>query len=294
MPRRRGRSSVGCSRSLENCRERLPFHQFHREERPVAEPADIVDRHHARVLELPANLGLFNEPPGDVRTVDVLLEEHLDGQISAEVDIAAAQHRPHAAAGDFAVEPVTITGLVFQRHGVGRGFDDQRALALGFLEQHRPHIAEAGAWRARVLAEGGRQAHVERVGGEGAEIEGRVRCLARAGPAGSGIVIGIGIGGEGFVGVVRARSWLRTPYPGEADTPGSGLGRFSSKKNPENRKNLRKAPSRGSPLPLPTRPRCPDDGTRRPPGGQTETPFWQERRTCERSPDRWPSGGRCL
>ena len=53
------------------------------------------------------------------------------------------------------------------------------------------------------LAEGGRQAHVQRVGGEGAEVDGRVRCLARAGPAGSGIIIGIGKGGEGLVGVVR-------------------------------------------------------------------------------------------
>ena len=52
-----------------------------------------------------------------------------------------------------------------------------------------------------VLAEGGRQAYVERVGGEGTEIDGRVRCLARAGPAGCGIIIGIGISGEGFVGV---------------------------------------------------------------------------------------------
>jgi hypothetical protein len=60
------------------------------------------------------------------------------------------------------------------------------------------------------------------------------------------------------------------------------------------RPNLRTAPSRGSPLPLPVRPRCPDGGMRRPPGAQTETPFWQERRTCEQSPDRWPSGGRFL
>ncbi len=214
----------------ENRRERLPFHQLHREERPVAEPADIVDWNHARVLELPANLGLFNEPAGDGRTVDVLLEEHLDGQVSAEVDVAASQHGPHAAARDFAVEPVTITGLVFQRNRIRRGFDDQRAFAFRLLEQHRPHIAEAGAWRARRFAEGGRQAHVERVGGEGAEIDGRVRCLARAGVAGSGIVVGIGIGGEGFIGAVRLVHGFGLRIQGKLTPQDQGWADFRPKK----------------------------------------------------------------
>ena len=96
----------------ENRRERLPFHQLHREERPVAEPADVVDRHHARVLKLPADLGLFNEPPGDVGPVGVFLQQHLHRQVTAQVDVATTQHGPHAAAGDLAVEAVPIAGLV--------------------------------------------------------------------------------------------------------------------------------------------------------------------------------------
>ena len=40
---------------------------------------------------------------------------------------------------------------------------------------------------------------VQRVGREGDEVDGRVRCLARSGPAGSRS----GVGGEGFVRVAR-------------------------------------------------------------------------------------------
>ena len=64
------------------------------------------------MLQLPADLGLFDEPPGDVGAVGEFLEQHLHRQVAAEVDVAAAQHGPHAAAGDFAVKPVTIAGLV--------------------------------------------------------------------------------------------------------------------------------------------------------------------------------------
>jgi hypothetical protein len=42
---------------------------------------------------------------------------------------------------------VAVAGLFRRRHGVGLRLDDVGALALGFLEQHRPHGAEAGARR---------------------------------------------------------------------------------------------------------------------------------------------------
>ena len=88
-----------------------PFTSFMREERPVAEPADVVDRHHARMLQLAADLGLFDEPPGDFGPIGVLLQQHLDGQVAAQVDVAAAQHGPHAAAGDLARQLVAVAGL---------------------------------------------------------------------------------------------------------------------------------------------------------------------------------------
>ena len=99
--------------------------------------------------------------------------------------------------------------------------------------------------------------------------------------------------GEGFAEVARLIHGFGLRIQGTLIPQDQGWADFRPKKNPENRKNLRKAPSRGSPLPLPARPRCPDGGTRRPPGAPTETLFWQGHRTCERAPDRWPSGGRC-
>ena len=104
MPRRRGPIGGRVGAFGEDGGERLAFDQLHGEERPVAEPADVVDRHDAGMLQLAADLGLFDEPPGDVGAVGEFLEQHLDGQVAAEVDVATAQHGPHAAAGDLAVE----------------------------------------------------------------------------------------------------------------------------------------------------------------------------------------------
>ena len=95
----------------EDRRERLALDQLHGEEGPVAEAADVVDRHDAGMLQLPADLRLLDEPPGHVGPVGVLLQQHLDRQVAAQVDVAAAQHGAHAAAGDLAGELVAVAGL---------------------------------------------------------------------------------------------------------------------------------------------------------------------------------------
>ena len=84
-------------------RQGLALDQLHGEEGPVAEAAEVVDRHDAGVLQLAADLRLLDEPPRHLGPVGVLLQQHLDRQVAAQVDVAAAQHRPHAAAGDLAV-----------------------------------------------------------------------------------------------------------------------------------------------------------------------------------------------
>jgi hypothetical protein len=99
-------------------RQRLALDQLHGEERPITEAADVVDGHHAGVLQLPADLRLLEEPPRHLGPMGVLLQQHLDRQVAAQIDITAAQHRPHAAAGDLAGQMVTVPRLGGRRHGV--------------------------------------------------------------------------------------------------------------------------------------------------------------------------------
>ena len=81
--------------------------QLHRDEQPaVGEPAQLVDRDDPRVLELAADLRLLDEPADHLGVVAVLLPDHLDGQVAAEVEVAALEDRAHPAPGELADELV--------------------------------------------------------------------------------------------------------------------------------------------------------------------------------------------
>src|SRR5581483_2732423 len=73
----------------------------------VGEGAQLVDRDDPRVLQLAADLRLLDEPTEHPRVVAVPLQEDLDGQVAAEVLVAALEDGAHAAAGDLAEEVVT-------------------------------------------------------------------------------------------------------------------------------------------------------------------------------------------
>src|SRR5262249_56588661 len=95
-----------------------------REERPRADAAEVVARHHAGVLQLPADLRLLEEAPDYLGPMGVLLQQHLDRQVAAQIDVPAAQDSAHAAAGDLALELVAVARLFRRRHGVGCGLED--------------------------------------------------------------------------------------------------------------------------------------------------------------------------
>jgi hypothetical protein len=76
----------------------------------VGEPAQLVDGHDAGVLQLPADLRLLHEALHQLRSLLVVLQQHLDGDLAAQFDVAALEHGAHAAAGDFAVEAVARRG----------------------------------------------------------------------------------------------------------------------------------------------------------------------------------------
>ena len=75
--------------------------------RRSAKVAQLVDRHDAGVLELAADLRLLDEPADQLgRCRGGRSQEDLDGQVAAEVGVAALEDGAHAAAGDLAVDAV--------------------------------------------------------------------------------------------------------------------------------------------------------------------------------------------
>jgi hypothetical protein len=93
-----GRRSVA-----EHLGERLALDELHGEERPaIGEGPDVIHWHHAGVLELPADLGLFDESGDQLGLTFVGFEQHLERKLSTQIYIAAADDGSHPAAGDLA------------------------------------------------------------------------------------------------------------------------------------------------------------------------------------------------
>ncbi len=92
---------------LQEGRQRAALDQLHGDEQPaVGEPSQLVDRDDPRMLELAADLGLLDEAAHHLGPVAMLLQQDLDGQVAAEVDVAPLEDGPHAAPGDLAQELV--------------------------------------------------------------------------------------------------------------------------------------------------------------------------------------------
>ena len=86
---------IGFSRRERSNRERLALDQFHAEKQPVIdELAELVDRDDARVLQLAADLGFFDEPLDDFRVIFMGIEQDLDCEVATEVDIVALEDPP--------------------------------------------------------------------------------------------------------------------------------------------------------------------------------------------------------
>ena len=89
-------------------RQGAALDQLHGEIGPaVTQRSQLVDRDDPRVLELAADPGLLDEAPDQLGAVAVFLQQHLDGQVAAEVPVPSPEDRPHAAAGDLAEDLVT-------------------------------------------------------------------------------------------------------------------------------------------------------------------------------------------
>ncbi len=104
----------------------MPLDQLHGKERPqVGKRPHVVDRYDAGMLELAADLSFLHEPANQLRLLAMGFEQDLDGQVTAELAIAAAEDGPHAAAGNLAKE------LVASRAIPAPGISDEEGLTNG-------------------------------------------------------------------------------------------------------------------------------------------------------------------
>ena len=171
-------------------REGLAPDQLHREERPaVGEGAQLVDRHDARVLELAADLRLLDEAADHLGAAAEVVAEDLDGDVAAEVGVAALEHLAHAAAGDLAVDAVAD-----RRVGggpVGRPDDGRLGTGVGVAQQDARHRADGGGERLQDAGAGEVDAGAELAGVREAQ-RGAVEPLAQQA---AGAVAAGGVGG---------------------------------------------------------------------------------------------------
>ncbi len=113
-----------------------PFDQLHGEiGASVGESPQLVNRHDPRMLQLAADLRLLDEPPQHLGIALVRLQQHLDRQLSAEVDVATPDDRPHAAPGDLALELVPAPSKANLTEHLGRLRHDQRLAIVEHLAQ---------------------------------------------------------------------------------------------------------------------------------------------------------------
>ncbi len=98
---------IGASARLQQCRQGAASDELHRDEQPaVGKSPQLVDRRDPGVLELAADLRLLDEPPDHLGVVAVLLKDHLDGKVPAEVEVTPLEDRPHPAPRQLADELV--------------------------------------------------------------------------------------------------------------------------------------------------------------------------------------------
>jgi hypothetical protein len=82
----------------------------------VTQLTQLIDGHHAGMLELTVYLRLLDETLVPAGVARVLLAQNLDRQIPAQGRIPAAEHLPHAAPANFLVQQV-LSGTVNRRLG---------------------------------------------------------------------------------------------------------------------------------------------------------------------------------
>ena len=86
---------------LQQRRQSTPFYQLHGEVGPaVVKCAQLIDGHDAGMLELAADLCLFDESAAKVGVILVLFKQDLDREVAPQVRVASLEDGTHAAVAD--------------------------------------------------------------------------------------------------------------------------------------------------------------------------------------------------
>ena len=96
------------------------------------------------MLELAGDLRLLDEPADQLGLIAVLLEQDLDGQVAAQVGVAALEDGAHAAPGDLAQDLERAAAVGRRGHGVAAGPGGRLGAAVGVAEQDAGDRADRG------------------------------------------------------------------------------------------------------------------------------------------------------
>ena len=145
IERNLGRPSLGDLRCRQDLGQRVPFDQLHREIRAtVAEGSQLVDGDDSRMLQLAGDLGFFDEPADHLGLLAMRFEQDFHGEVTAEVGVAAFEHRPHAASRDLAEEMQASRAFGGVGNLGGRRADHRVGVGrrVGIAKEHRRDLAE--------------------------------------------------------------------------------------------------------------------------------------------------------
>ncbi len=116
---------------LEERGERAALDELHREvRRVVGHQPELVHGHDARVLELSADLSLFDEALDDCGPLGELAVEHLGRDVASEIRVVSLEDHAHAAARDLAEQLVVAASLRHELRRRQRGIDERRRSVL--------------------------------------------------------------------------------------------------------------------------------------------------------------------
>jgi hypothetical protein len=99
------------------------------------------------MLQLAADLGFLDEALQHFGAALVGFQHHFDGDVAAQVGIAALEDGAHTAAGNLAHQLIPIREILRLRHLLGSGQIHRRGrVVIGLAQMHAPHAARRGSF----------------------------------------------------------------------------------------------------------------------------------------------------
>ena len=120
-------ATISRASSIRSRRRGVPCDELHHEERDPAILADVVHGHDVRMVERRSRARFLQQANASILRRR-RLGQHLDGDLSIELEVGAAVDDAHAAAAELGIEPVAAVqhGALPQPHGPRDAFEQAR------------------------------------------------------------------------------------------------------------------------------------------------------------------------